>query len=58
LVVFTHLWWNSEQPVEDPYAPDAELLHLNRARVLALPGLRTIVPGHGAPFEPGPDTPR
>ena len=30
----------------------------NRARVLALPGLRTIVPGHGAPFEPGPDTPR
>jgi hypothetical protein len=26
--------------------------------VLALPGLRTIVPGHGAPFEPGPDTPR
>jgi len=58
LVVFTHLWWNSEQPVEDPYAPDPELVHLNRARVLALPGLRTIVPGHGAPFEPGPDTPR
>jgi hypothetical protein len=26
--------------------------------VLGLPGLRTIVPGHGAPFEPGPETPR
>jgi glyoxylase-like metal-dependent hydrolase (beta-lactamase superfamily II) len=58
LVVFTHLWWSSEQPTEDPYAPDPDLLHENRARVLALPGLRTIVPGHGAPFEPGPETPR
>jgi glyoxylase-like metal-dependent hydrolase (beta-lactamase superfamily II) len=58
LVVFTHLWWNSEKPVEDPYAPDPSLLHENRARVLALPALHTIVPGHGAPFEPGPDTPR
>jgi glyoxylase-like metal-dependent hydrolase (beta-lactamase superfamily II) len=58
LVVFTHLWWNSEKPVEDPYAPDPHLLHENRARVLSLGGLRTIVPGHGAPFEPGPETPR
>src|SRR5262245_12445829 len=58
LVVFTHLWWNAEKPAEDPYAPDPGLLHQNRARVLALPNLRTIVPGHGAPFEPGPDTPR
>jgi hypothetical protein len=33
------------------------VLHENRARVLALPDLRRIVPGHGAPFEPGPDTP-
>ena len=58
LVVFTHLWWNSEKPVEDPYAPDPHLLHESRARVLSLGGLRTIVPGHGAPFEPGPETPR
>ena len=58
LVVFTHLWWNAEKPVEDPYAPEPELVHRNRARVLALPNLRTIVPGHGAPFEPGPNTPR
>jgi glyoxylase-like metal-dependent hydrolase (beta-lactamase superfamily II) len=57
LVVFTHLWWNAEKPAEDPFAPEPELLHANRARVLALPELRTIVPGHGAPFEPGPDTP-
>jgi len=58
LVVFTHLWWTAEGPVEDPFAPDPELLHENRARVLGLSGLRTIVPGHGAPFEPGPNTPR
>ena len=57
-VVFTHLWWNAERPDEDPFAPEPKLLHDNRARVLALPNLRTIVPGHGAPFEPGPSTPR
>jgi glyoxylase-like metal-dependent hydrolase (beta-lactamase superfamily II) len=58
LVVFTHLWWTSTVPEEDPFAPDPAALHANRARVLGLPELRTIVPGHGAPFEPGPDTPR
>jgi glyoxylase-like metal-dependent hydrolase (beta-lactamase superfamily II) len=58
LVVFTHLWWTAEGPVEDPFAPEPELLHENRARVLGLSGLRTIVPGHGEPFEPGPNTPR
>ena len=56
-MVFTHLWWTSTIPVEDPFAPDPAVLHENRARVLALPDLRRIVPGHGAPFEPGPDTP-
>jgi len=58
LVVFTHLWWTSTFPEEDPFAPDPAVLHANRARVLGLSELRTIVPGHGAPFEPGPDTPR
>jgi glyoxylase-like metal-dependent hydrolase (beta-lactamase superfamily II) len=58
LVAFTHLWWTSTVPEEDPFAPDPAVLHANRARVLGLPDLRTIVPGHGAPFEPGPDTPR
>jgi glyoxylase-like metal-dependent hydrolase (beta-lactamase superfamily II) len=58
LVVFTHLWWTSTVPEEDPFAPDPAVLHANRARVLGLSELRTIVPGHGAPFEPGPDTPR
>lgn len=57
LVVFTHLWWTSEGPVEDPYATDPALVHENRARVLALPGLARIVPGHGAPFVPGETTP-
>jgi glyoxylase-like metal-dependent hydrolase (beta-lactamase superfamily II) len=58
LVVATHLWWTSTQPVEDPYAPDPEVLHRNRARVLALPGLVRVVPGHGPAFVPDGDTPR
>jgi glyoxylase-like metal-dependent hydrolase (beta-lactamase superfamily II) len=56
VVAFTHLWWSAEGPAEDPYAPDPALLHANRARVLSLAQL--IVPGHGAPFKPGPQTPR
>lgn len=58
LVVATHLWWTSTKPQRDPYATDPETLHRNRARVLALPGISQIVPGHGAPFVPGDDTPR
>jgi glyoxylase-like metal-dependent hydrolase (beta-lactamase superfamily II) len=57
LVVATHLWWTSSEPVEDPYATDPDALHRNRERVLALPGLARIVPGHGAAFVPGGDTP-
>jgi len=57
LVVATHLWWTSTKPQRDPYATDPETLHRNRARVLALPGISRIVPGHGAPFVPGDDTP-
>lgn len=57
-VVFTHLWWTATKPTEDPYATDPKLLHRNRARVLGLPGLTLIVPGHGPAFEPGPETPR
>jgi glyoxylase-like metal-dependent hydrolase (beta-lactamase superfamily II) len=57
LVVFTHAWWTAEVPVEDPYAPDPRALHACRDRILELsPTL--IVPGHGAPFQPGPATPR
>lgn len=57
LVVFTHLWWTSDHPVEDPYATDADALHANRARVLGL-SPRTVVPGHGASFVPDDSTPR
>lgn len=57
LAVLTHLWWSSDGPADDPYAPDRELLRRSRERVLALePTL--IVPGHGPGFVPGPDTPR
>jgi glyoxylase-like metal-dependent hydrolase (beta-lactamase superfamily II) len=57
LIVATHLWWTSSVPAEDPYSTDPEALHRNRARVLALPGLARIVPGHGAAFVPDADTP-
>ncbi len=56
VVVFTHLWWTEEGPAEDPYAPDAAVLHASRARVLELADL--IVPGHGGPFAPTDTTPR
>jgi glyoxylase-like metal-dependent hydrolase (beta-lactamase superfamily II) len=56
LVIFTHLWWHAGGPAEDPYAPDAAVLHASRARVLELADL--IVPGHGAPFRPDSSTPR
>jgi glyoxylase-like metal-dependent hydrolase (beta-lactamase superfamily II) len=57
LVVFTHAWWTAEKPVEDPYCPDPDALHASRARILEM-NPQLIVPGHGAPFEPGPETPR
>jgi glyoxylase-like metal-dependent hydrolase (beta-lactamase superfamily II) len=58
VVVFTHLWWMADGPEEDPYSPDMALVHANRERVLALPGLVRVVPGHGPAFAPGSDTPR
>jgi len=56
IVVFTHLWWTESGPAEDPYAPDAAVLHASRARVLGIADL--IVPGHGSPFRPTDATPR
>jgi glyoxylase-like metal-dependent hydrolase (beta-lactamase superfamily II) len=52
----THLWWTATVPAEDPYAADPAALHANRRRVLEVASL--IVPGHGPPFTPTPDTPR
>ena len=54
-VVLTHLWWTQAEPAEDPYAPDPAVLHASRRRVLGMADL--IVPGHGAPFAPGEETP-
>ena len=56
--VFTHLWWTSEGPADDPYSTDPDALHRNRERVLAIPGLHMIAPGHGPAFTPDADTPR
>lgn len=58
LVVCTHAWWTESKPVEDPYATDPVALRASRARILALPDLSLIVPGHGAPFVPSGTTPR
>lgn len=55
IVAFTHLWWSVSGPAEDPLASDRSALHRSRARVLLVAGL--IVPGHGAPFTPLPETP-
>jgi glyoxylase-like metal-dependent hydrolase (beta-lactamase superfamily II) len=55
VVAFTHLWWSAETPKQDPYATDPAALHAGRARVLQIASV--IVPGHGARFVPGPDTP-
>jgi glyoxylase-like metal-dependent hydrolase (beta-lactamase superfamily II) len=56
IVVFTHLWWTADFPIDDPYSPDLAALRSSRARVLAFADM--IVPGHAAPFKPGPATPR
>jgi glyoxylase-like metal-dependent hydrolase (beta-lactamase superfamily II) len=53
LVVLTHLWWSLDGPADDPFARDRELLKSSREAVLAL-APTMIVPGHGAPFAPGP----
>lgn len=54
----THLWWSEKGPPEDPFATDSAVLHANRERVLSIPGLYLIIPGHGAPFAPSATTPR
>lgn len=58
LVVCTHAWWTDSVPTEDPYATDPDALHASRARILALPDLVLVVPGHGTPFVPSDATPR
>ncbi len=56
LIAFTHLWWTSEGPADDPLASDRDLLRAGRERVLGLADV--IVPGHGPKFVPSPETPR
>ena len=56
VVVLTHLWWSAEGPLEDPFAPDAEVLRVSRERILALSPAQ-IIPGHGPAFVPGDTTP-
>ncbi len=43
------LWWRANGPVEDPVAPDREMLRASRLRVMAAADV--IVPGHGAVFK-------
>jgi glyoxylase-like metal-dependent hydrolase (beta-lactamase superfamily II) len=55
IVAFTHMW-NDATSAADSHAVDLEALHLGRKRVLAVADI--VVPGHGAAFIPGPETPR
>ena len=55
VIAFTHAWWFSAGPAEDPFA-DMDVLHTSRARVLKIAD--RIVPGHGAPVVPDSNTPR
>ncbi|MFO7549491.1 MAG: MBL fold metallo-hydrolase [Acidimicrobiia bacterium] len=56
IVAFTHLWWHSGGPAEDPRATDPGQLHLHRSRVLEVAGV--VIPGHGPSFRPDDTTPR
>lgn len=58
IVACTHLWWSAAGPAEDPFATDVAALHRGRARVLAIPALCLIIPGHGVPFAPDAQTSR
>jgi glyoxylase-like metal-dependent hydrolase (beta-lactamase superfamily II) len=55
-IAFTHLWWYETAPFDDPRATDPGGLHRGRERVLEVATM--IVPGHGEPFFPGPETSR
>ncbi len=56
VVVCTHAWWTADGPAEDPLASDALALHVSRELLLSFASV--IVPGHGAAFRPGQNTPR
>jgi glyoxylase-like metal-dependent hydrolase (beta-lactamase superfamily II) len=56
VVVCTHSWFNAETTVEDESPTDAQALHASRAAILDVASL--IIPGHGAAFRPGAETPR
>lgn len=52
----THLWRAADDDGAEPLTTDLVALRESRERVLALASL--IIPAHGAPFTPGPETPR
>ena len=52
----THAWWGADGPAIDPLGSDQGALAASRARILDI--ATVIIPGHGAPFMPGPQTPR
>lgn len=56
MIACTHLWSDARGPDGDPLTADLVALRASRQRVLAIVSL--IIPAHGAPFIPGPRTPR
>ena len=56
VVVLTHLCWAADHgPLEDPYAPDPDVLGTQCEQVLAVADL--VLPGHGPALAPGLSTP-
>ena len=55
VVAFTHLWCTGTEPLDHPRPATRARLQGARRRLLAIAS--RIVPGHGPPFRPGPDTP-
>ena len=47
----THAWWSAAGPEDDPLGTDPDALKASRELLLAF--ATVIIPGHGAPFQPG-----
>ena len=47
----THAWWSADGPEEDPLGTDPAALKASRELLLTFAAV--LIPGHGAPFQPG-----
>ena len=47
----THAWWSADGPEDDPLGTDPAALKASRELLLTFAAV--LIPGHGAPFQPG-----